>query len=115
MAEDYNAISDGTYVLVETNVENQFLFYREDHGVLTDIDEEPMDFFHSYLAQKMFSGKIPATTFMGNICMEKSDDEKSIRLTVKPIGNLPFSIDVTPKAIPKKSNFLKRLLNKIFG
>ena len=52
MAELYG-ISDGTYTLQETDNKNQFLFYRNDGGVLTDIDHEPLDLYHAYIFQKM--------------------------------------------------------------
>lgn len=113
MAENYNAITDGTYVLSESDVPNQFYFYREDHEVLTDIDHEPMDLYHAYIFQKMIDGEISGT-YMGNICFEYSDDNKCIRLTVTSIGDSPTGIVNNSACKNKKPNFFKRWLNKIF-
>ena len=116
MADDYNAISDGTYVLCETDVENQFMFFRKDEQVLTEIiDDELMDLYHAYLARKMFDGEIAAEPFMGNVCLEMSDDRTCIRLTVNPIGQAPTGLKSTSVANSQKPNFLKRWLQKIFG
>ena len=46
MANEFLAVSDGTYTLSETENKNQFYFYRNDGAVLTDIDMEPMDLYH---------------------------------------------------------------------
>lgn len=43
MANEFRAVSDGTFTLQETKNKNQFYFYRNDGEVLADIDREPMD------------------------------------------------------------------------
>ena len=58
MANGFMAVSDGTYTLQETENENQFYFYRNDRGVLTDIDREPMNLYQAFVMQRMMSGQI---------------------------------------------------------
>ena len=56
MANEFRAVSDGTFTLQETKNKNQFYFYRNDGEVLADIDREPMDLYQAYIMQKMMSG-----------------------------------------------------------
>ena len=106
MANNFLAVSDETYTLSESEDKNVFYFYRNDEGVLSDVGRKPMDLFQSYIMQKMTKGEIETDFFMGNICFEKSTDGKCIRLIIE---------DVSKKVASKKPNFIKRLINKIFG
>ena len=113
MANEFRAVSDGTFTLQETENENQFYFYRNDGEVLTDIDREPMDLYQAYIMKKMMDGEI-TDIVMNNIYSETSDDGKCIRLTICDIREKPTSkSNSTVKE--KKPNFLKSLLKKIFG
>ena len=112
LANGFNAVSDGTYILQETENKNQFYFYRKDGEVLTDIDREPMDLYQAFIMQKMMNGEI-TDMVMSNIYSEISDDEKCIRLTVSDIRS--SSAQETNSSVKKKPNFLKRLFHKICG
>ncbi len=113
MANEFLAVSDGTFTLSETELKNQFYFYRNDGEVLTDIDREPMDLYQAYIMRKMMNGEI-TDMVMNNIYSETSDDGKCIRLTICDIGEKTVkSNNLTGRK--KQSNFIKRLINKIFG
>ncbi len=113
MANDFLAISDGTFTLSETENKNQFYFYRNDGEVLTDIDREPMDLYHAYCMRKMMNGEMTALV-INNLLLEISDDEKCIRLTICDIGE-KSAINTNSTVSNKQPNFLKRLIHKIFG
>lgn len=113
MANEFLAISNGTFTLAETENKNQFYFYRNDGGLLNDIDREPMDMYHAYIMQKMMQGEI-TDMVMNDIYSETSDDGKCIRLTICNIGEKPKE-ESKPITKAKKTNFLKRIVNKILG
>ena len=104
------AVSDGTFTLTETEEKNQFYFYRNDGGILADVDRTPMELYHAYIMQKMMSGEI-TDMVMNNIYSEMSTDKKCIRLTICDIGEKPRK---NKKNTKKQSNFFKKLLDKIF-
>ena len=113
MANEFLAVSDGTFTLSETKNKNQFYFYRNDGNVLTDIDRKPMmDLYHTYIFMyKIMNDEIPYIV-NNNICSEISDDGKIIRLTIHDIGHTK---QVKKSNVKKKPNFLKYLLHKIWG
>ena len=113
MANEFLAVSDGTFTLQETENKNQFYFYRNDGEVLTDIDREPMDLYQAYILRKMMNGEI-TDIVMNNIYSETSDDGKCIRLTICDIGEKPAR-NKNSTVSDKQPNFLKRLFHKIFG
>ena len=113
MANEFFAVSDGTFTLLETKKKNQFYFYRNDGEVLIGIDNEPMDLYQSYIMNKMASGEITGAV-MNNICFETSNDGKCIRLTVYDIGEEPTKGKDLIES-KKSPSFIKRLLDKIFG
>lgn len=113
MANEFLAVSDGTFTLSETENKNQFYFYRNDGEVLTDIDREPMDLYQAYIMRKMMNGEITHMV-MNNIYSEISDDGKCIRLTICDIGEKPTSKNSSTVS-QKKTNGLRRLFQKIFG
>ncbi|MBR2241216.1 MAG: hypothetical protein IJ890_07570 [Clostridia bacterium] len=112
MANEFRAVSDGTFTLQETENKNQFYFYRNDGEVLADIDREPMDLYHAYIMQKMMSGEI-TDVVMNNIYSEISEDGKCIRLIICDIGEKTEHHDNS--TVSKQPNFLKRLYHKVFG
>ena len=110
MSKQFNSVSNGTYTLQEGENKNQLYFYRNDGGVLSNIDREPMDLYQAYIMQKMINGEI-TDMVMNNIYSEISEDRKYIRLTISDIGE-------NPKKIAKRSdkpNAFKRFINKIFN
>ena len=113
MAQDYNAITDGTFSLQESDDKKQFYFYRNDGGKLTDQDD-PMDLFHAYIMSKMMSGEITGM-ITSNIRCEKSEDDTTLRITLLDFTETPISIDITPDYENKQPGFLKRWFHKIFG
>ena len=112
MANEFRAVSDGTFTLQETENKNQFYFYRNDGGGLADIDREPMDLYQAYIMQKMMSGEITNVVF-NNIYSEISEDGKCIRLTISDIGEKP--VHHNNSTVSKQPSFLKRLFHKVFG
>lgn len=128
MANEFLAVSDGTFTLSETENKNQFYFYRNDGETLTDIDREPIDLYHAYIMNKMMKGEI-TDAVMNNMYFEMSIDGKCIRLTTYDIGEEPtgnnnstaHNIGEEPTennnstAHDKQPNFLKHLFHKIFG
>ena len=108
MAVEFNAISDGTFILQETEDKNRFYFYRNDGGVLNDIGREPMDLYKAYIACQMMSGEIKDVV-MNNINFEISDDKKVIRLTISEIAKRPIQTN------SRKPSFFKQVFHKIFG
>ena len=113
MANESLAISDGTFTLSETEVKNQFYFYRNDGEVLTDIDREPMDLYQAYIIHKMVNDET-TNMIMSNFYMETSDDGRCIRLTICDIGENPVKSN-NSTVRDKHPNFIKHLFNKIFG
>lgn len=108
MKKEFLTISDGTFVLSETENENQFLFYRNDVEVLSDIDGEPVKLYHAYVMRKMINGEITEIV-MKNIFSEISDDGKCMRLTMRDFGE-KTRVTVSQK----QPNLLKRLFHKFF-
>ncbi len=113
MANEFLAISDGTFTLSETENKNQFYFYRNDGEVLSNIGREPMDLYHAYIMRKMMNGEITEIV-MNNIYSETSDDGKCIRLTISDVSKKTSSTNSTVNSA-KKPNFFKRLFHKIWG
>lgn len=111
MANEILKVSDGTFTLTETEVKNQFYFYRNDGEVLKDIDREPMELYRAYIMNKMMNSEITEIV-MNDIYSETSDDGKCIRLTVCEIGEKPTNNNNS--TISKQPNLLQRLLHKIF-
>jgi len=105
VSKELKALSNGEFTLAETEVENQFYFYRNDGKILGDVGRIPMDFYQQYIMSKMMNGEITEIV-MNNILFETSDDGKCIRLTTSDIGE-------PPKTKPnKKPNFFKRIFKK---
>ena len=113
MANEFRAVSDGTFTLQETENEKQFYFYRNDGEVLTDIDREPIDLYHAYIMQKMMNGEI-TDMVMNNIYSETSDDGKCIRLTICDIGEKTVQSN-NSSVSNKETSFLKHFFHKVFG
>ena len=113
MANKYLSISDGTFILHETENKNQFYFYRNDGEVLTDIDREPLELYQAYIMMKMLTGEI-TDDVKKNIYSEKSEDGKCIRLTIRDIDEKTVQYNDS-SASNKNPNFLKRFFYKIFG
>lgn len=130
MAKELRAVTDGTFTLAETEKENQFYFYRNDGGVLTDIDREPMDLYQSYIVNRMMMGEITEMVSC-DIHLQISEDKKCIRLIISDIGaeiNEEIEGKISEDDVKeireefddlivssKKPTFIKRLLNKILG
>ena len=83
MKKGYFTVSDGTFSLSETDVKNQFYFYRNDGGELTENGHEPMDLYQVYIMHQMMSGKMDVEAVCQDIKYEMSGDRKVIRMTVR--------------------------------
>ena len=118
MAKELKALSNGEFTLAETEVENQFYFYRNDGGVLGEVDRLPMEFYQEYIMRKMMEGEV-TDIVANNILFETSNDGKCIRLTVSDIGEEPKPKNVSVEEYKTrkiaKPNFFKRMLKKIFN
>ena len=112
MANEFQAVSDGTFTLQETENKNQFYFYRNDGDVLADLDREPMDLYHAYIMQKMMSGEI-TDMVINNIYSETSEDGKCIRLTICDICEK--TANHNNSTVSTQPSFLKRIFHKVFG
>ena len=104
MSKELLGFSNGEYTFTETEVENQFLFYRNDEKILGDVGHIPMEFYQHYIMNKMFNGEITEMV-ANNIRFETSTDGKCIRLTVTDIGE-------ASEKKKRRPNFLKRLFWK---
>ena len=126
MAKELTALSNGIFSLSETEIENVYLFYRNDGRVIGDVGGIPMGFYHSYIANKMMNGEITEIV-MKSISFDTSRDGKFIRLTVSEIDKSP-EIKVQESNFLEKSesqfvqnkeqpkpNVFKRIFKKIFG
>lgn len=114
MANEFLTITDGEFSLQESDVKNQFYFFRNDEKVLEEADyDKPMEFYQGYLIEKMSTGEITGIV-MNNIRFEVSDDEKCIRLTIMDVDE---NEDNSRNSIAnqKQPNLFKRLLKRIFG
>ncbi len=104
MSDNYNAVTDGTYVLQEGEDKNQFFFFRKDGGEINREEANPMDLYQAYVCRQMFESPNP-TMVMGNLKFETSTDNKCIRITVMDFSELPME-ETKPK---KKKGWLERL------
>ena len=83
MKKGYFTVSDGTFSLSETDVKNQFCFYRNDGGELTENGHEPMDLYQAYIIHQMMNGKMNVEAVCQDIKYEMSDDRKVVRMIVR--------------------------------
>lgn len=83
------AIYDGTYLLVETDNPNVFVFYREDMQTLGDYGTKPLEMYQALITNKMKNGEIPAKVVAKNIFYEDVEDYKALRLWVYTVGEEP--------------------------
>ena len=83
MGRKYLSVTDGTFSLSETDVKNQFYFYRNDGGTI-DVDvlsKEPMDLYQAYIIRQMMTSQMNLAVTWKDIELELSDDRKVILLT----------------------------------
>ena len=81
MSKEITVVTNGTFSLEETKVENQFHFFRNDHEVLGNVGTLPIEMFARYLIYKAREGQIEER-FDREILFELSADSKILRLTV---------------------------------
>lgn len=85
MSKNFKAISDGTFILSETENKNQFYFYRNDGEILSDIEDgDLMRLYDKYMELKKKKGEIESSVIR-SAYYEMSDDKRTIRLTVNDI------------------------------
>ena len=100
---DLTSVSDGEFVLQETEKENEFLFFRKDGHELSDIKGEPFYLYQEYVVFKMMHGEINGVNAK-TIYTRISKDGKKLNVYICKLGERP-----------KRKSFLKRLLEKILG
>ena len=126
MPKELQELTDGTYTLAETKVENQFFFFRNDHQVLGNVGLSPVELFSKYYIEKsqkegiQKSGYEDKIRFKFSEC-EISKDRTIIRLTVS--DNLEKNPNLrivkggekeSPNATKQWPNFFKRVTRKLF-
>ena len=80
MSKEVTVVTNGTYTLEETEVENQFHFFRNDHGVLEEIGTLPIEMYARYMVQMEREGQINNGCEV-ELFFEISEDKKVLRLT----------------------------------
>ena len=76
-------LTDGTYTLKETEVENQYLFFRNDHQVLGNTGSAYIYLFARYFNEKFSDGNEKKdVSYIGEMSFEISRDCKVLRITV---------------------------------
>lgn len=83
MGRTYLSVTDGTFTMSETDVKNQFYFYRNDGGTL-DVDglsREPIELFQSFIIHRMMTGNMKLDFVCKDIEMDLSGDKKVILVT----------------------------------
>lgn len=112
-------LTDGTYTLAETGKKNQFLFFRNDHGILRNVGISHLELYSKYLVEKSKRGKIQQDVYREKISFEISKDGKLIWMTVKSSPNLRIvkgGEEETSSAKKKqKPSFFKGITRKLFG
>lgn len=112
MEKELKAFTDGTYVFQETETEGQFLFYRQDEGILENIDREPMDMYQNYICQQMISGELDCAVF-SNVYTKMSEDNKVILISTEMEKmEIETRVKITP--IVKRENSVKRMIKSLF-
>lgn len=106
MSDNYNAVTDGTYVLQEGEDKNQFFFFRKDGGEINQDEADPMDLYQAYICRKMMESDNPQMV-MNNLKFETSTDNKCIRITV-----MDFESRDIPEPV-KKKNWIERFKEKL--
>lgn len=83
MSKELQKLTDDTYTFSETEEENQFYFFRNDHELLGDVGSAPIVLFAQYLVEKDRKNELKKNkVYKGTICFEISNDHKVIRMTV---------------------------------
>ncbi len=108
MSENYNAVTDGTYVLQKGDKDNQFFFFRKDGGEINQEEADPMDLYQAYMCRQMFESPNPQMV-MSNLKFETSTDNKCIRITVVDYSETSLD-EAKPK---KKKGWFARLKEKL--
>ena len=111
MVQELRELTDGVFTLKETEVEGEFIFFRNDKEVLKNVGtNNVMVLFSKYLFEKSQKGEIQQSVYECKMRFEISTDGKIIKLTVKNKPNLQVVRieDVT------RPNFFQRI-KKMFG
>lgn len=83
MTKELQKLTDDTFTFSETEEENQFYFFRNDHELLGDVGSAPIVLFAQYLVEKDRKNELKKNkVYKGTICFEISNDHKVIRMTV---------------------------------
>lgn len=109
MSKNYNAVTDGTYILQQGENEKQFFFFRKDGGEINQEEADPMDLYQAYVCRQMFESPNPSM-MMGNLKFETSTDNKCIRITVVDFSETPMENNTIEAK--KKKSWLERVKEK---
>ena len=84
------AMYDGTYLLLETDTPNVFVFLREDGKPLGDYGDRPLEMYQAYLIYKKQIGDIlPKDDVAKNVFYEDIEGVNAMRLWVYTLGKEP--------------------------
>jgi len=79
--KDKLCLTDGTYYFCETEIPNQFYFWRVDGGPIGYVGEIPVFMYEKYLQLEKPGNKIR----ISNIIFDKSSDDSCTRITFYPL------------------------------
>lgn len=78
---EYLTITDGTYILSETDCPNEFAFYRKDGEILGDVGRIPMEMYDWRMFKRMQDYNI-VEPIIESIIFERSRDDRCLMMTV---------------------------------
>ena len=88
----FDAVTDGTYILAETDNPDVFVFLREDEGPLGEYGSRPLELYQAFVTIKMQKGELPVGTLARNVFYEDIDGYNAIRLWTYELGKEPAYI-----------------------
>ena len=111
MVQELRELTDGVFTLKETEVENQYIFFRNDKEILKNVGtNNVVMLLAEYLLVNSPKGENQQSTYEYYMCYEISEDYRIIRLTVKNKPNL----QVVRIEDATRPNFFQRI-KKMFG
>ena len=111
MERQYVSVTNGIFTFTETDIKNEFLFYRNDGNVLGKISREPVELYYDYMINKMFNGEIDQIV-RNDINYPQYSDAKFIKVI---ITNNESATNKGTGVIKKQPNLFQKLIKKFFG
>ena len=95
-SKEYVTITDGTYILSETDSPNEFVFYRKDGRMLGDVGRIPMDMYEWRVCQKAIHCNV-IEPIIESVIFDRSRDDTCLKLTILWY-DIPKETEVTHEA-----------------